>query len=89
MSKLIYPENGEGKYMSIRRICDCVIIRNYIEQHYETQELRCYTFCGDDVRSWKFRNINEVLAFYAYALNHMGMIGFKLQLKQKEEKVKS
>ena len=82
MSRLILP--AEGKYLSIRRIGDCVTVRNYIESHYETDDLRCFTFCGDDIRTWMFRNINEVLAFYAYALNHMGMIGFKLQLKQKE-----
>ena len=81
MSKLVFPK--EGKYLSIRRIGDCVTVRNYIETHYEKDELRCYTFCGDDVRTWKFTSINSVLTFYAYALNHMGMIGFKLQLKQK------
>lgn len=84
MSRLIFPQ--EGKYMSIRRIGDCVTVHNYIENHYERQELRCFTFCGDDLRTWKFRSIREVLTFYAYALNHMGMIGFRLQLK---EKVKS
>ena len=81
MSKLILPR--EGKYLSVRRIGDCVTVRNYIETHYETQELRCFTFCGDDIRTWKFHSINSILTFYAYMLNHIGMIGFKLRLEEK------
>ena len=81
MTKVIYPK--EGRYLRIDTIRDCVMVHGYVERNYETQELRCYTFCGKDVRSWHFKSINAVLTFYAYILNHIGFDDFKLRLKQR------
>ena len=81
MTKLIYPV--QGKYLHVKTIGTCVVVRDYVETHYEKEELRCYSFCGRDVKSWHFNSINSVLTFYAYMLNHMGINDFKLRLKQK------
>ena len=81
MTKLIYPV--QGKYLHIKNIGTCVMVRNCVETHYEKHELRCYSFCGEDTRSWKFHSINSILTFYAYLLNHMGFDGFKLRFKER------
>ena len=81
MTKTIFPV--QGKYLHVKTISTCVMLRNYVETHYETEELRCYSFCGRDIRKWSFHSINNVLTFYAYCLNHLGIDGFKLRLKKK------
>jgi len=82
MTKVIFPRSGE-EWLHVKLIGTCIVVRNYVETHYETQQLRCYCFCGKESSSWKFNCINDVLTFYAYLLNHMGMNDFKLRLKQK------
>jgi len=87
MTKVIYPVQGE--WLHVKLIGTCIVVRNYIELHYETQELRAISFCGDDCRKWRFNSHNAILTFYAYCLNHIGMHGFKIRLKQRTSPSKS
>jgi len=82
MTKVIFPRSGE-EWLHVKLIGTCIVVRNYIETHYEKEELRAISFCGDDCRKWRFNSHNSILTFYAYCLNHIGMHGFKIRLKQR------
>ena len=81
MTKLIFPR--EGRYLRVDTIRECVNVKNYIEKNYERQELRAFSKCNHEYKTWIFNSINSVLSFYAYMLNHLGIDGFKIRVKQR------
>jgi len=80
MYKLIFPR-GEEKYLHVKTLSTCIMVKNYIEQNYGRQNLTAISFCGDEAKRWKFTSINSILTFYAYLLNNEGIGNLKIRVK--------